>query len=37
MGRYPLLGLMRRPRKADRERALHALEQVGIADPSPLP
>ncbi|NLB96362.1 MAG: metal ABC transporter ATP-binding protein [Armatimonadetes bacterium] len=35
MGRYPLIGLMRRPGKADRERALHALEQVGIADLAP--
>ncbi|HOM80308.1 MAG TPA: metal ABC transporter ATP-binding protein [Armatimonadota bacterium] len=35
MGRYPLIGVMRRPGKADRERALHALEQVGIADLAP--
>lgn len=32
MGRYRALGLVRRPGRADRERALAALEQVGIAD-----
>ena len=32
MGRYRELGLLRRPGKADRERARHALEQVGVPD-----
>ncbi len=32
MGRYPRLGLFRRPGKADRERALWALERVGLVD-----
>ncbi len=32
MGRYGQLGLFRRPRAADRELALHCLEQVGMAD-----
>lgn len=32
MGTYGGLGWMRRPGKAERERALKALEQVGIAD-----
>lgn len=32
MGRYPRLGLLRRPGKADRERALWALEQVGMVE-----
>lgn len=32
MGRYPRLGLFRRPGKADRELALWALEQVGLVD-----
>ena len=31
MGRYGRLGIWRRPSKLDRERALHALEQVGLA------
>ncbi len=30
MGRYSKLGLFRRPRKADREAALHALEQMDM-------
>lgn len=30
MGRYGRLGIWRRPGKADTERALHALEQVGL-------
>ncbi|MCX7623213.1 MAG: metal ABC transporter ATP-binding protein [Thermomicrobium sp.] len=32
MGRYPRLGLLRRPAQADRDLALWALEQVGMAD-----
>ena len=32
MGRYDRIGLARRPRAADRERALAALEHVGIRD-----
>ncbi|MEZ4564292.1 MAG: metal ABC transporter ATP-binding protein [Thermomicrobiales bacterium] len=32
MGTYGQLGWVRRPGKAERERALHALEQVGMAD-----
>jgi ABC-type Mn2+/Zn2+ transport system ATPase subunit len=32
MGRYDRIGLMRRPSKADRERACAALEHVGIVD-----
>ncbi len=32
MGRYPRLGLFRRPGKNDRELALWALEQVGLVD-----
>lgn len=32
MGRYSQLGLLRRPRREDRERALLALEQVGSGD-----
>ncbi len=32
MGRYPRLGLFRRPGKHDRELALWALEQVGMID-----
>ncbi len=32
MGRYGALGWIRRPRRADRERALEAIEQVGITD-----
>lgn len=32
MGRYPRLGLIRRPGPADREAAEHALEQVGIGN-----
>ncbi|HVQ24967.1 MAG TPA: metal ABC transporter ATP-binding protein, partial [Planctomycetota bacterium] len=32
MGRYGRLGLLRRPAAADRALALHALEQVGLAD-----
>ncbi|WP_448576665.1 metal ABC transporter ATP-binding protein [Thermomicrobium sp.] len=32
MGRYPRLGLFRRPGKTDRERALWALEQVGMLE-----
>ncbi len=32
MGRYPKLGVIRRPRPADRMLALRALEQVGIGD-----
>lgn len=31
MGRYGRLGIWRRPGKVDREMALHALEQVGLA------
>jgi manganese/zinc/iron transport system ATP- binding protein len=32
MGRYGAIGWLRRPRAADRERALDALEHVGMAD-----
>ncbi|HEU4564203.1 MAG TPA: metal ABC transporter ATP-binding protein [Gemmatimonadaceae bacterium] len=32
MGRYDRIGLGRRPKRADRERALQALEHVGIAE-----
>jgi manganese/zinc/iron transport system ATP- binding protein len=32
MGLYGGLGWIRRPRRAERERALHALEQVGLVD-----
>ena len=32
MGTYGQLGWIRRPGKAERERAMHALEQVGMAD-----
>lgn len=32
MGRYDRIGLARRPGRADRERAMQALEHVGIAD-----
>jgi manganese/zinc/iron transport system ATP- binding protein len=32
MGRYDRIGLMRRPSKADRDRACAALEHVGIVD-----
>jgi manganese/iron transport system ATP-binding protein len=32
MGRYPALGLWRRPRPADRAAVLDALERVGMAD-----
>lgn len=32
MGRYDRIGLGRRPARSDRERALRALEHVGIAD-----
>ncbi|MFT4041243.1 MAG: metal ABC transporter ATP-binding protein [Thermomicrobiales bacterium] len=32
MGTYGQLGWVRRPGKAERERALHALEQVGMVD-----
>lgn len=32
MGTYGQLGWVKRPGKAERERALHALEQVGMAD-----
>ncbi len=32
LGTYPGLGLFRRPRKADRQRAFEALEQVGMAE-----
>jgi len=32
MGTYSQLGWIRRPGKAERERAMHALEQVGMAD-----
>lgn len=32
MGRYGRLGLFRRPRESDRERAEEAMRQVGIAD-----
>lgn len=30
MGRYPQLGLFKRPRKADKDAAMHALELVGM-------
>ncbi len=32
MGRYPRLGLGRRPARSDREFAVHCLERVGMAD-----
>jgi len=32
MGRYPHVGIFRSPRRADRELAIHCLEQVGLAD-----
>jgi manganese/iron transport system ATP-binding protein len=32
MGRYPLVGWMRRPGRADRDAATAALEEVGLAD-----
>jgi manganese/zinc/iron transport system ATP- binding protein len=32
MGTYGQLGWIRRPGKAERERAMHALDQVGMAD-----
>jgi ABC-type Mn2+/Zn2+ transport system ATPase subunit len=32
MGRYPRIGLVRRPSAADHEAALHALAQVGVRD-----
>ena len=32
MGRYRSLGLLRRPGREDRERAMQALEQVGVPD-----
>ena len=32
LGTYPGLGLLRRPQRAHRERALRALERVGMAD-----
>lgn len=32
MGRYPLLGVFRRPSRRDRDRVLECLDQVGIAD-----
>jgi len=32
MGRYGHLGWFKRPKKSDREKAMHALEQVGMAD-----
>jgi ABC-type Mn2+/Zn2+ transport system ATPase subunit len=35
MGRYRKLGLVHRPGRADRQRALLALEQVGIAELAP--
>ena len=31
MGRYRKMGFLKRPRKADREAALHALDQMGMA------
>ena len=35
MGRFRSLGLLRRPGRADRERALFALEQVGVPELAP--
>jgi ABC-type Mn2+/Zn2+ transport system ATPase subunit len=36
MGRYPALGVARRPRKDDHEAASHQLELVGLAKQEPL-
>ena len=37
MGRYPALGLARRPRKADPEATSHQIEMVGLAKQESLP